>query len=556
MPSSIKFQVTAAGLAAGGISAFLAGVGILQTHYISQALERSTSSLEAIRRHVEGDMLHDALRSDVLMALADPAETGVPTAAVQGHVREHAGWFRRLLQENISADLPPEIHAVIEDVAPALEEYIASAEHVVRMAESDRAAAVALLPEFQKRFDDLESRMEAASDRIEASSAIDAEVARKWAGLAPLIIGGAFVLAVILLASIVWAAGRTVLKPLDELTVAMRGVSSGRLNSPAPHQRRKDEIGAMAVALEQFRKNEMERVRLEAERAAANSDLERARANEALIRHFHGEVRDALSVLDASFDELDARAKDLIETSRAAHVDSKRSSASASTAAASVHNIAAATEELSASIRSISTSMQESSVLAATAYEAGERMKGTSHALAESSDAIGQIVALISEVAAQTNLLALNATIEAARAGEAGRGFAVVASEVKGLAEQTARATDSIRERIAEMQLITGRAASEVEAVVERIDNMRRLSMDTSTAAHQQAAATADISRDVGVASVGVGEAAAGAGALTHATERSAITGQGVLEKAGAVRVQSKRLREASDRFFASLKVA
>ena len=65
------------------------------------------------------------------------------------------------------------------------------------------------------------------------------------------------------------------------------------------------------------------------------------------------------------------------------------------------------------------------------AAETTRRGEATVRALADGTERIGNVVALISGIAAQTNLLALNDTIEAARAGEAGRGFAVVASEVK-----------------------------------------------------------------------------------------------------------------------------
>ncbi len=88
-----------------------------------------------------------------------------------------------------------------------------------------------------------------------------------------------------------------------------------------------------------------------------------------------------------------------------------------------------------------------------------DRTSSLVQALNSSVSRIGDVVGLISTIAAQTNLLALNATIEAARAGAAGKGFAVVASEVKTLAEQTAKATHEITGQIGQIQASTGQAA-------------------------------------------------------------------------------------------------
>ena len=94
--------------------------------------------------------------------------------------------------------------------------------------------------------------------------------------------------------------------------------------------------------------------------------------------------------------------------------------------------------------------------------------------LTETAQSIESILGLIRDVAGQTNLLALNATIEAARAGDAGRGFAVVAQEVKSLANQTARATDEIAQKIAAIQSATRSTVSTNDSIRETVSEVQR----------------------------------------------------------------------------------
>ena len=113
--------------------------------------------------------------------------------------------------------------------------------------------------------------------------------------------------------------------------------------------------------------------------------------------------------------------------------------------------------------------------------------------LSDSSAKIGDVVKVITAIAAQTNLLALNATIEAARAGDAGRGFAVVASEVKELAQETAKATENVASLITAIQTDANNVVQSLGAIGTIVGQINETQTMISSVLTEQAAVTRDI---------------------------------------------------------------
>ncbi|MFG1432543.1 methyl-accepting chemotaxis protein [Xanthobacter sp. V2C-8] len=169
-------------------------------------------------------------------------------------------------------------------------------------------------------------------------------------------------------------------------------------------------------------------------------------------------------------------------------------------------SVSAAAVEMSASFDEINRRIGEMSGLsgnvAETAAAADQRVAG----LSQSMERIGQVTALIEQIAGQTNLLALNATIEAARAGELGRGFAVVAQEVKALAVQTANATKDIRRLVGEVQAESQTASGAVSEITSKVRQLSEAFVHISSGVEEQATTNRSVSRMITGVSDAMGE--------------------------------------------------
>jgi methyl-accepting chemotaxis protein len=345
---------------------------------------------------------------------------------------------------------------------------------------------------------------------------------------------------VVLVLAVVWLMVLAVARPVSAMTAVMNRLAQQDTDVAVIGVGRRDEIGAMAGAVQVFKENAIERIKLGAEAAAFQKNLDqKLRGTEAafelagrdqqavvdgitaaLSRLARGDLtvrfsQQVATTYQALKDDFNAAVETLQTAMQAiaATTQGVRSGAGEITSAsddlsrrteqqaASLEQTAAALDEITAAVRKTAEGATAASAVVGQARQDAERsgivVRDTIAAMSgieTSSRQIGNIIGVIDEIAFQTNLLALNAGVEAARAGEAGRGFAVVATEVRALAQRSADAAKEIKGLISASGgqvesgvRLVGETGKSLDRIVEQVKRLNGLVTDIAASAQEQA---------------------------------------------------------------------
>jgi methyl-accepting chemotaxis protein len=424
------------------------GTGWWAVDRLGDASKDVTDISAALKNQQTADMMHDAIRGDVLAAiLAQVSNDPAAAQQVEAEKGEHMQTFRQALGALNALPLSATLRQSLDAVAPGLDAYEKAADTLMQITASGREVSQDELGAFQAAFDQVEASMGKLSELIAGQVAERFQKATDLTAFVRYVLVGVVLLSIVLLFVLGAALARSILNPIDRAVRVAQAVAAGDLTTQI-EVHSTDETGKLLDALR--------------------------RMSEALLNTV-SQVRSATDSINTASGEIASGNLDL--SARTEHT------------ASNLEQTAASMEQLTSTVAQSADAARQANQLAASAAQVAVRggqvvgqVVTTMEEINHSSRKIGDIIGVIDGIAFQTNILALNAAVEAARAGEQGRGFAVVAAEVRNLAQRSADAAKEIKGLIgtsvgkveAGSKLVAqaGQTMSEIVGSVQRVSDI------------------------------------------------------------------------------------
>ena len=456
---SIKFRLVALSMISILFLLIIGASSLWSEYEMSGALRKNSIATAALRNHMEADMMHDALRADILAAtLAATLKQADQRKPIEQALAEHLKLFQDALKANEELALTANIAQSIAQVRPLVDAYLKASQAGVALAFDSPDRSEANMAKFMEIYFAVEKEMAALSDLIEKNSTDTVSSAQADAERLKQLIMGVLLVSVLCASLIAAATIRSITSPLNAAVKVAQTVAAGDLSSRI-EVKSKDETGQLFQALK---------------------DMNDSLAN------IVGQVRTGTDTIATASSQIAAGNMDL----------SSRTEEQAS----SLEETAASMEELTSIVKQNADNARQANQLAVSASSVAVRggsvvsqVVDTMGAINASSKKIVDIIGVIDGIAFQTNILALNAAVEAARAGEQGRGFAVVAAEVRNLAQRSAAAAKEIKtligdsvDKVEEGSKQVAEAGRTMDEIVDSVKRVTDIMAEITAASQEQ----------------------------------------------------------------------